>query len=228
MLQYIRFLVLFFWFSLVIFVWFLCQLQLHPGLRKLSWVNAWERSNVCLCVSVAMALFLRDCVFFPYHAIVLVLYECWGECFAWLVITDRAAWQTWEASSFVPLSIELISHIKIFSFVLHSDDVISVTFYCIYKMLNMFLIHLSYNPPPSPAPPFIETCTLVDGQIFSFMRMWKKEIILKKKEANMHKSGLQSIFFKKCSNSHTTWLMEFLYPSPLEGFRNVLCLWAAN
>mgnify|MGYP001852429473 CR=1 FL=1 len=77
--------------------------------------------------------------------------------------------------------------------------------------------------PPSRAPPFIKTRTLVDGQIFSFMHMWKKEIILKKK-ANMHKSGLQSIFSKKCSNSRTTWLMEFLYLSPLEGFRNVLCL----
>lgn len=49
-------------------------------------------------------------------------------------------------------------------------------------MLNMFLIHLSYNPPPSPSPPFIKTCTLVDGQIFSFIHMWKKETILKKKK----------------------------------------------
>lgn len=79
-------------------------------------------------------------------------------------------------------------------------------------------------------PSFIKPIPIpIGGQNFSFMRSCthgRGESALKRK-TNMHKSSLQSIV-SKCSNSRTTLVNGISAPIPLEGFRNVFCLWAAN
>lgn len=199
--------------------------------RKLDGVNACESwcRGVCLCVSPSGCNIVRArggwCVF-PLCCYCLNIIAKLKRRFC----MTHAPWQSclaepdtqWLPTLSLSLNETHFLHIN-FPF---SIDAISITFPWVYKRraprhwfcfpelqkakAPLFFIHKTPYP-----------CKWTELLIHAHM-----ESTLNRK-TNMHKSGLQSIF-SKCSNSRTTLVNGISAPIPLEGFRNVFCLWAAN
>lgn len=117
-----------------------------------------------------------------------------------------------------PLWIKVVSCIWIFRFLSHLSDVISVTFRWTHKgkTLSILIIYVTskkQNRHYSSIHKNLNPCRWAD---LSFMCIWKRKSTLKRK-TNTHKSGLQGILSKKCSNLHTFLVNGISAPIPPGG-----------
>lgn len=167
--------------------WLQLGFRLERRENWMEWVHVRDSvgASVCVCFPEARILVGQDGagLFFHHPAFVLILQQNRGEGSEWLMLHDRAAWQTQT-----PNSCQLCPSLNETHF-LHinfpfSIDVVSVTFPCVYKRkkktFDIGVVSVTKGKTPTVSS-FIKPPTPAGGQNLSFMHTWKRRKYFKEK-----------------------------------------------